>query len=97
MYLNKNEEDIILNGYVINKVNLGNGITLSKGNSQEKIESLLGKPSKIREEKYTIIPHMDFGILTHSLHDYDDLSISLIYYDFSHDLETISIKNPNIS
>ena len=68
-------EDIIFDGYVINKVDVGNGVTLCKGDTREVVESLLGKPDRdTLNNSYGI----DNGPENHNLF-YDDLDLCIQY------------------
>ncbi len=85
-------EDIILDGYVINKVNVGNGIVLCKGDTREVVESLLGKPDRdTLNNDYGI----DNGSENHNLW-YDDLGI-VIRYNNNGLLSHVNLESPKLS
>ena len=85
-------EDIIFDGYVINKVNVGNGVTLCKGDTREVVESLLGKPDRDKlNNQYGI----DNGLENHNLW-YDDLNI-VINYTNEGLLERVHLGSPEYS
>lgn len=85
-------EDIVFDGYVINKVNVGNGVVLCKGDTREVVESLLGKPDRdALNNDYGI----DNGLENHSF-VYDNLNL---YIRYTNDglLDNISLENSNHS
>lgn len=85
-------EDIIFDGYVINKVDVGNGVTLCKGDTREVVESLLGKPDRdTLNNDYGI----DNGLENHYFW-YDDLGI-YINYNNNGLLKGIALKSPKLS
>lgn len=85
-------EDIIFDGYVINKVDVGNGVTLCKGDTREVVESLLGKPDRdTLNNSYGI----DNGPENHNLW-YDDLDLCIQYTNKGL-LERINLHNPKTS
>ena len=85
-------EDIIFDGYVINKVNVGNGVTLCKGDTREIVESLLGKPDRdVLNNDYGI----DNGPENHNLW-YDDLNLCILYTNDGL-LKDIGLQNPEHS
>ncbi len=85
-------EDIIFDGYVINKVNVGNGVTLCKGDTKEIVESLLGKPDRdVLNNQYGI----DNGPENHNLW-YDDLNLCILYTNDGL-LKDIGLQNPEHS
>ena len=85
-------EDIIFDGYVINKVNVGNGVTLCKGDTREVVESLLGKPDRdTLNNSYGI----DNGPENHNLF-YDDLDLC-IRYNNNGLLSYVNLKSPELS
>lgn len=85
-------EDIIFDGYVINKVDVGNGVTLCKGDTREVVESLLGKPDRdTLNNDYGI----DNGPENHNLF-YDDLDLC-IRYNNNGLLSYVNLKSPELS
>lgn len=85
-------EDIIFDGYVINKVDVGNGVTLCKGDTREVVESLLGKPDRdTLNNSYGI----DNGPENHNLF-YDDLDLC-IRYNNNGLLSYVNLKSPELS
>ncbi len=85
-------EDIIFDGYVINKVDVGNGVTLCKGDTREVVESLLGKPDRdTLNNDYGI----DNGLENHYFW-YDNLSLYL-QYNNNGLLSGIALKSPKTS
>ncbi len=86
-------EDIIFDGYVINKVNVGNGVTLCKGDTREVVESLLGKPDRDTSNNPY---HDDKSKLEERNFWYDDLGI-YINYNKNGLLHCISLLNSNYS
>ena len=85
-------EDIIFDGYVINKVDVGNGVTLCKGDTREVVESLLGKPDRdTLDNDYGI----DNGPENHNLF-YDDLDLC-IRYNNNGLLSYVNLKSPELS
>lgn len=85
-------EDIIFDGYVINKVDVGNGVTLCKGDTREVVESLLGKPDRdTLDNDYGI----DNGLENHYFW-YDNLSLYL-QYNNNGLLSGIALKSPKTS
>lgn len=85
-------EDIIFDGYVINKVNVGNGVTLCKGDTREIVESLLGKPDRdTLNNDYGI----DNGLENHNFW-YDDLDL-VIRYNNNGLLSYVNLESPKLS
>ncbi len=85
-------EDIIFDGYVINKVDVGNGVTLCKGDTREVVESLLGKPDRdTLNNDYGI----DNGLENHYFW-YDNLSLYL-QYNNNGLLSYVNLKSPELS
>ena len=85
-------EDIVFDGYVINKVNVGNGVTLCKGDTREVVESLLGKPDRdTLNNDYGI----DNGLENHSF-AYDSLHL-VLNYNNNGLLSRIAYENSNTS
>lgn len=86
-------EDIIFDGYVINKVDVGNGVTLCKGDTREIVESLLGKPDRdVSNNPY----HDDKSKLEERKFMYDDLNLGILYTKDGL-LTDISLGNPEHS
>lgn len=86
-------EDIIFDGYVINKVDVGNGVTLCKGDTREVVESLLGKPDR----DTSMNPyHDDKSKLEERKFMYDDLKLSIVYTKDGL-LSKIGLSNPEHS
>ena len=86
-------EDIIFDGYVVNKVNVGNGVTLCRGDTREIVESLLGKPDRdVSNNPY----HDDKSKLEERKFMYDDLNLGILYTKDGL-LAEIIYDNPNIS
>ena len=52
------DRNIIVGKYVLNKVNLGDGIVLSLGDNKQKIISLIDEPSKIHRNISNEIPQI---------------------------------------
>lgn len=69
-------EDIIFDGYVINKVDVGNGVTLCKGDTREVVESLLGKPDRDTSNNPY---HDDKSKLEERRFMYDNLHLGILY------------------
>lgn len=85
-------EDIVFDGYVINKVNVGNGVTLCKGDTREVVESLLGKPDRDTLNNQS---NAYGGLKDHNFW-YDDLNL-YIRYNNEGLLYSITLKNSNHS
>lgn len=85
-------EDIIFDGYVINKVDVGNGVTLCKGDTREIVESLLGKPDRDTLNNQS---NAYGGLKDHNFW-YDDLGF-YIQYTNEGLLHCISLRNSNYS
>lgn len=85
-------EDIVFDGYVVNKVNVGNSVTLCKGDTREVVESLLGKPDRdVLNNQYGI----DNGLENHNLF-YDKLNLC-VQYTNNGLLEVVNLHNPDTS
>lgn len=88
--------NIIVGKYVINKLNLGNGIVLSLGDDKQKILSLIDKPSRIHRNISNEIPQIIYNADIVACYYYDEFKVILVI-DIWGLLNSIIIRNPNIS
>ncbi len=88
--------NIIVGKYVINKLNLGNGIVLSLGDDKQKIISLIDEPSRIHRNISNEIPQIIYNTDIVACYYYDEFKVILAIDTWSL-LNSIIIRNPNIS
>ncbi len=88
--------NIIVGKYVLNKVNLGDGIVLSLGDNKQKIISLIDEPSRIHRNIRNEVPPIIYNSDIVACYYYDKLK-AVLAIDSCDFLDSIIIRNFNIS
>lgn len=78
--------NIMIGNHVINKIRITDKITLCAGDTEREVKSLMGEPSRVYRNTDDTL----------NCHEYDSLNVTILYESLSI-LDSIRIKNPNIS